>query len=484
MLVVTVLFLAIILYFFLKKKRTKCDKSFPQPPGNILLGHILHITSTTHILDGAKNFLSYGDTVTLRFGPDICPVRKGLLTQDHSLIEFMLSNNNLIKKSENYKFLKKWLGNGLLVSDGDYWKRRRKILTAAFHFEILKKFVEVFESAGDVLIEKLQEYDEDTSVDLHTLTTLYALDVICETAMGTKINAQSGHNIAYVQSVRNMCKTVIERAFSPFKIHDVFYWLTRDYYKQQKALKILHGFTMNVINSKKDRPVRNDEKKTAFLDALLKFFQKDDYLSISEIREEVDTFMFEGHDTTASGISFALYCLADHPEVQEKVFQEQKEIFGDRKKPATTYSDLQQMKYLECVLKETLRLYPSVPVIGRHTTEEINFDGYVIPKNTNIVIFIYGLHRNQDYFPEPEKFKPERFENIDNAFSFSYIPFSAGSRNCIGQKFAMLEMKSVISKIVRQFEIKPTVPRHEVQLSPETVLKSGNGVKVTLKKRD
>ena len=120
--------------------------------------------------------------------------------------------------------------------------------------------------------------------------------------MGTKINAQSGQNIAYVESVRNMCKTVIERAFSPIKVFDQLYWLTGDYYKQQKALKILHGFTLNVINSKKDNPVRNDEKKTAFLDLLLKFSQKDDVLSISELREEVDTFMFEVRHTC--GICF------------------------------------------------------------------------------------------------------------------------------------------------------------------------------------
>ncbi|KAJ3656428.1 hypothetical protein Zmor_015508 [Zophobas morio] len=484
MLVVTVLFLALFLYIFLKRRPENGRKYFPEPPGTILLGHMLHITSTTHLLDYCTKFLAIGDTIMLRFGPEICPIRKGILTKDYNLIEFILNNRKLIQKSENYTFLRKWLGNGLLISDGDYWKRHRKILTPAFHFEILKKFVEVFESAGDVLIQKLHEYDESTSVDLDTLITLYTLDVICETAMGTKISAQSGHNNAYVESVRNMCKTVTERAFSLLKIFDKLYWLTRDYYKQQKALKILHGFTLKVINSRKNRRVKNDEKRTAFLDLLLKFSEKEDVLSVSELREEVDTFMFEGHDTTASGICFALYCLADHPEVQEKVFQEQKEIFGDRKNPVTTYSDLQQMKYLECVLKETLRLYPSVPVIGRYTTEEIHFDGYVIPKNTNIAIFIYGLHRNPDYFPEPEMFKPERFENFNNAIPFSHIPFSAGFRNCIGQKFAMLEMKSVISKIVRQFEIKPTTPRHEVQLSPETVLKSINGVKVTLKERN
>ena len=127
-------------------------------------------------------------------------------------------------------------------------------------------------------------------------------------------------------------------------------------------------------------------------------------------------------------------------------------------------------------------------------------DDTLIPKNTNIVFFIYGLHRSSEFFPEPEKFKPERFQNFKSAFPYAYIPFSAGSRNCIGaywtpfssiiiviftgQRFAMLETKSIISKIVRHFEIKPTLPRHELKLSVETVLKSVNGIKVTLKKRN
>ena len=127
-------------------------------------------------------------------------------------------------------------------------------------------------------------------------------------------------------------------------------------------------------------------------------------------------------------------------------------------------------------------------------------DGCLIPKHTNIILSIYGLHRDPDYFPEPEKFKPERFENFGGSLPYAYIPFSAGSRNCIGayntlwmfskfmlmivgQRFAMLEMKSLVSKIVRHFEIKPTSPRHEVKLSVEAVLKSVNGIKVSLVKR-
>jgi cytochrome P450 family 4 len=129
----------------------------------------------------------------------------------------------------------------------------------------------------------------------------------------------------------------------------------------------------------------------------------------------------------------------------------------------------------------------------------LDTEGQVIPKRTNVALYIYGLHRNPEYFPEPEKFDPDRFNNLNGFLPFAYIPFSAGPRNCIGesmaklvltigriflgQKFAMLEMKSFISKVIRHFELTPAVPRHELILSVETVLKSANGIKVGLKKR-
>jgi cytochrome P450 family 4 len=169
--------------------------------------------------------------------------------------------------------------------------------------------------------------------------------------------------------------------------------------------------------------------------------------------------------------------------IQKTVLEEQRELFGDEKDPIIAYQELQNMKYLELVIKETLRLYPSVPMIGRYTQEDFLFEGQVIPKCTNVALYIYGLHRNPKYFPEPEKFDPDRFNNLNGFLPFAYIPFSAGPRNCIGQKFAMLEMKSFISKVIRHFELTPAVPRHELILSVETVLKSANGIKVGLKKR-
>ncbi|RZB39252.1 p450 domain containing protein, partial [Asbolus verrucosus] len=142
-------------------------------------------------------------------------------------------------------------------------------------------------------------------------------------------------------------------------------------------------------------------------------------------------------------------------QFQKIAFEEQQALFGNNRNPTVTYADLQNMKYLELVIKETLRLYPSVPFYARQTNEDLKYGNITLPKGDAIVIFAFGIHRNPDYFENPEDFNPSRFANIDGKFPYAYIPFSAGPRNCIGQKFAVLEMKSTIAKILRKFELLP-----------------------------
>ncbi|RZC40119.1 p450 domain containing protein [Asbolus verrucosus] len=141
------------------------------------------------------------------------------------------------------------------------------------------------------------------------------------------------------------------------------------------------------------------------------------------------------------------------------------------------------MKYLENVIKETLRLYSPVPIYGRETNQDVEYDGMIIPKGVRILIFAHGIHMNPEYYPDPEKFDPSRFENPEGRPPYAFIPFSAGARNCIGQKFAMLELKSLVSKMARNFEFFPASPQHQMELASETVLKSLNGVKIGLKLR-
>ncbi|XP_044266774.1 cytochrome P450 4C1-like [Tribolium madens] len=482
MFLIAVVVVLILIYFFLKPgKNTTNIEDFPEPPSVLFFGHALDVKSTTEVLDVTSNYVkNYGKIVKLRLGPFF----KALLVTDYKLVEFFLSSNSILTKSLNYGFARSWLGSGLILANGMHWKQHRKILTPAFHFEILKKYVDIFESVGKVLIEKLETLNEKESVDLDFLVPLCTLDVICETAMGTQINAQKGENLEYVHSVKEMCRIIVARFLSPFKIFKWTYWMTNDFYVERKIVNILHAFTSKVIERRKmERNVGGNSKKMSFLDLLLKFSESEK-LSDRDICEEVDTFMFAGHDTTAASVCFALYLLANNPKVQEKVFSEQKDLFGDEKNPLVTYQELQNMKYLEYVIKETLRLYPSVPVIGRYLKEDTKFGNRVISAKTNVAIFIYGIHRNPEYFPDPEKFNPERFENMNNFPPYAYIPFSAGPRNCIGQKFAMLEMKSLISKVIRHFELKPANPHHQLVLAAETVLKSANGIKIGIRARN
>lgn len=204
--------------------------------------------------------------------------------------------------------------------------------------------------------------------------------------MGIKINAQENGESEYAKWVKEMGRICVDRMLNPLKHRDFPYMFSKDFWKERKALKYLHSTTDGVIRKRREmllsKPLVDEQnnvieyecgvkRRLAFLDLLLRGTIDGKPLLDADIREEVDTFMFEGHDTTSSGITFALYNLATHPEVQEKVYDEIKEIFQDDKTRAATYQDLQEMKYLEMVIKESLRLYPPVPLYNR--TNEENF---------------------------------------------------------------------------------------------------------------
>lgn len=290
-----------------------------------------------------------------------------------------------------------------------------------------------------------------------------------------------------------MSLIIFERSFSKIRQWPWMFKFTALAKEQDKQLKILHKFTDDVIlqrkekleqklNNKADDSEKN--KKMNFLDMLLLSNVEGKPLSNSDIREEVDTFMFEGHDTTTSGISFTFYHLSQNKEVQQKVFEEVREVFGDDPTSGVTHRQLQELKYLEMVIKESLRIHPSVPFIGRRLTEDTLISGVTIPEGTNIIIPIYAIHHDEDVYPDPEKFDPERFsaDAITGRNPYSYIPFSAGARNCIGQKFAMLEVKSIVSKMIRNYELVPCNDK-KIKLQADLILKTVDGVFIKIKPR-
>ncbi|KAI7815710.1 cytochrome p450 [Rhyzopertha dominica] len=375
------------------------------------------------------------------------------------------------------------------------WKKHRRMITPTFHFNILEDFIPVFNSCGNKLVSKLKAEVGKDSFDLYSYIPSCTLDIICETAMGVFVNAQDNPNSDYVKATGVLCCLVLDRMFSVVKAFDWSYWFTPSYKSEIRALRTLKTFVKDVIRKRKAEledsgSVQNEidefglKKKRAFLDMLL--LSRDENgqpMTDQEIEDEVHTFMFEGHDTTATSLCFTLYLLAGHADIQEKAYEELNGIFGDDDRDCT-HQDLQNMQYLELVIKESLRLYPSVPSFAREVVEDVDYYGRMIPKGTTVHIFAYAIHRDPSIYPEPEKFDPERFRNIKDKSPYAYIPFSAGPRNCIGQKFAMLELKSTLCKLLRRYKFRPAVPEHKLVLSPDTILRSRSGVRVKIEERN
>jgi cytochrome P450 len=170
--------------------------------------------------------------------------------------------------------------------------------------------------------------------------------------------------------------------------------------------------------------------------------------------------------------------IGSHPEVQQKIYNEMQNLFGDDKQRIPTYQEYSEMKYLERVIKETLRIRPSVPSVSRKLTEDIELDGYKVPAGANVQLAIYFIHRDERYFKDPEKFDPDRFlpENTENRHPYAFVPFSAGPRNCIGQRFALLEEKAMLSSIVRSFKITSMQKLEDINLIQELVLRPHEGI--------
>ncbi|XP_037071103.1 cytochrome P450 4c3-like [Pollicipes pollicipes] len=238
--------------------------------------------------------------------------------------EVVLSSNQHIQKGEEYDGLKPWLGDGLLISAGSKWHKRRKMLTPAFHFSILDQFMTAFNEQSKVLVSKLRETNGQRT-DVFPYITKATLDIICEATMGVQIKAQQGARSDYVRAVYRMGEISFFRFLKPWLRSDFLFRRTSLYQSQQECLKLLHGFTDSVIQSRREELSKSKDasetpqtspqgrKRLALLDLLLASTIDGQPLSDADIREEVDTFMFEGHDTTSAGANWTLYNLGRHP---------------------------------------------------------------------------------------------------------------------------------------------------------------------------
>ncbi|ODM95080.1 Cytochrome P450 4c3 [Orchesella cincta] len=504
--VILTLSIAVGAYFLLRRnpRYKRMMNQLGGPPPLPVLGNVLYFLRPheEYLIMMGEWIEKYGTV----FGVWIGNFIPYIFVADPNCAEKLLSTMNHIDKGKyDYSLLYEWLGTGLLTATRSKWSSRRKMLTPSFHFKILEDFMPVFNEQATILLDCLDKKESTgKSFDIFPYITRCTLDIICETAMGKRINTQtSSINKDYFEAVNGMCELILQKNTQPWLRFPPIYYMSSVSTRERAYLKKLKGFTLSVIKSKKaDREKQKSEagnkkkqtdgdsvygkERKTFLDLLLDASENGDGLTDADMREEVDTFMFEGHDTTAANLGWTTMLLAAHPECQKKVQDELEEIFQDDPTRDVSTADVAKMKYLECCVKESLRLYPSVPLIMRQVDYDFKLDdGRVIPKGSTAMIAIYFNHRHPDHFPEPLKFKPERFliENTTKRHPYCYVPFSAGPRNCIGQKFALLEEKVVLAKLFRTYWMKATEKMEDVIPVPDVILRPKNGVNVALYKR-
>ncbi|XP_023239645.1 cytochrome P450 4C1-like [Centruroides sculpturatus] len=426
-----------------------------------------------------------------------------ILLSHPEVAQEVLKSYTVINKDWLYNILHPWLGTGLLTSSNDKWRHRRKLLTPAFHFRILEDFQGIFNDQSNILIQKLKKKKENEEFLIDELIRLCTLDIIGDSAMGVQFNSQDRSGNEYVVAINHITSAIIQWFTKPWYWFSPIFNLSPLGKQFHKNIETIHRFDRKVIREKKrkmieelkDNQIINNfqeenevtgiKKRRAFLELLLCHHLTDRSLSKEDIREEVDTFMFEGHDTTAMGISWSLYLLGLHPDIQEKVYQELEEIFGEEMHKSITSEELRKMKYLECVVKETLRIYPPVPFILRKNPSDMKVGNYILPANSSLAVNIYGIHHNPTVFENPEVFDPDRFlpENCEKRHPFAFVPFSAGPRNCIGQRFAMMEMKTVLANVIRHFRVKSLDHRDKIFESGDVILCPKFGIRMTIEKR-
>ncbi|XP_045764148.1 cytochrome P450 4g15 [Maniola jurtina] len=505
-------------------------EKIPGPSGYPLIGNALEFTGGSvdifkRIMARSEQF-EHESAVKIWIGPRLL-----VFLYDPRDVELILSSNVHIDKADEYRFFKPWLGDGLLISTGQKWRSHRKLIAPTFHLNVLKSFIELFNANSRTVVNKLKK--EAGTFDCHDYMSECTVEILLETAMGVSKSTQDQSGFEYAMAVMKMCDILHLRHTKIWLRPDLLFNFTQYAKIQNNLLSVIHGLTKKVIKRKKeeykngkksvvadteengvnkdamptkvtsveglsfgqsaglkdDLDVDEDvgqKKRLAFLELLLESAQGGVVISDEEIKEQVDTIMFEGHDTTAAGSSFFLSLMGIHQDIQDRVVEELDHIFGDSDRPAT-FQDTLEMKYLERCLMETLRMFPPVPIIARHLKQEITLpsNGLKVPAGTTIVIGTFKLHRSKDVYPNPEKFDPDNFlpERSANRHYYAFVPFSAGPRSCVGRKYAMLKLKILLSTILRNFRVYSDLKESDFQLQADIILKRAEGFKVRLEPR-
>ncbi|KAG5321231.1 CP4V2 protein, partial [Pseudoatta argentina] len=396
-----------------------------------------------------------------------------------------------------YKFAEEIFGTKLLTARESIWNQNRKIIAPGFSPNMLQRFFNTFVEESLMLTNKLKKVGVNGNEIIffeHIATC--ALDIACSTIMGIKM--ESNKKDQYFKTVMRLKEILRYRLYSVWneswfdKIIFNFTTLGRE---QQKTSKLMHSLINELIqqqlhelNKLHKTEMKTNTNKT-FFNILMKVFHKKN-VTQEMIRDNVITMITLTSDKITITINFVIFMLANFPEIQEKVYKELMTIYGTETliSAPVKYDNLQHMHYLDQVIKETMRLFPTTPIIGRRLTEDVKIGNFILPKNTSIIIILILMNRQEQYWPNPLKFDPDRFlpERIKDCLSDYHIPFSDGPRNCIGTKYAMISIKVILATLIRTFVFKvdKSIQIRNIKLKTDITLSTTEPLKIRIKKRD
>ena len=385
--------------------------------------------------------------------------RKLILTQNPDFINYILKENhkNYNKSELATERAVKFFGKGLLFSNGDYWLRQRRLIQPAFHREKLKGLYGIIINSID---EFLLKFPIGKNIDVYPLVHQLSFNILIQSLFDINLSSQITKELSQIfTELQSFLIKDINQS-----IRRLFYPFTGTENSQLKKAKRLREIFIGIINERKE----SDKNYDDLLDILLKSKYQDtgEGMTNEQIVDEVLILIFAGHETTANTLSWLLYLLSTNNDAAQKL--------TNSFNTSTVYECLTD-EYLKAAINEAMRLYPAAWMTERVAIEDDQFEDFSFPKNTIIIPFFFGLHRDKKLWDEELKFDPERFiVDTKVAKSKNYFPFGAGPRMCIGNNFAMAEMSFFIFSFLKKFQIKSTgqIPDMKalITLRPDKVL--------------
>ena len=413
---------------------------------------------------------AHGGIVRVPLGPRVVY----LVTHPDLIKHVLVDKAARYSKGRTWEKTRSYLGDGLATSEGELWRRQRRLMQPQFHKDAVGALADTIALTIEQTVARLDvAAGAGRTVDIAAELMRMTLDVLMATIFGGAVKTDvTGFTEAFQVALEHTTAKVL----SPIDIPDS--WPTPANLRFQKARAKLDSVVFGVINER-----RAGEDQPDLLSLLLHTTDPETGQAMGDrqLRDEVITLFLGGSETSANGLAWAFYLLARHPEIEARVRAEAVDVLGDRR---PKLEDLKSLRLCTAVFEEAMRLYPQNWVMSRDTIEDDVVGGFHVPGKSTVFLGVHALHRDPEFWDEPERFLPERFsaENVGDRHPFAYLPFGGGQRKCIGNHFSLLEGTFALAMILRAFNVELAAGAHVVP-DPQFNLRPKGGVPVRLTRR-